>query len=195
MRYIFTLVCLLASNAVAFADKHYCLLFAYDSKPVPLPMLCHIWGTYVKTDDSKKIREVVTISWEPLKHDLFDRRRTAQNIDLKDTLDFAVRKRRKIRVWGPFATTDEFFTKAKNRLNEEGRYKFIDGCWRGTSQNCIHRISDIAGYHRTGFYWGWWATDSVYKHYLRQGEIRPTEDREEVYEMLGLKCYNVTLVK
>ncbi len=189
-RFFAACVLLLVLGSSAWADTYYCLLFAYDSKPIPTPCQCHVWGTFIQVDDDGKLVEEITVSWEPDKLSYIDRSGPGWNASLKDTLDHAVKKNRNVRMWGPYQTEKDFYEKAKVQYNAQGKYKFFDGCSRKKSQNCIHRLSDIAGPHRTGIYWGWWAADSVYRHYRRQGVIIDT-DNTAVVELLELDDYSI----
>lgn len=165
------------------ADNYYCLIFSYDSKPIPLPYKCHVWGVFVHTNDKGQIVEEFPVSWEPDKISFIDRKRSGWHSTLQDNLERA--SKYSIRMWGPFETERDFFLKAKAQHLAEGKYKFFDFYTRKKAQNCIHRLSDIAGPHRTGIYWGWWAADSVYKHYRRKNVIRDT-DNTTVVQLLGL---------
>ena len=186
---LLSFVLVLALVNTALADCYYCLLFAYDSKPVPIPCLCHVWGTFVQVDDNGKLVKEVTISWEPDKVSYFDRSRPGWHST--DSLDFAVKRGKSIRMWGPYETSESFFKKAEKQHQSPGRYKWFDGFSRSHSQNCIHRLSDIAGPHCTGIYWGWWAAQSVKKHYRRSDVIRNAEDGDRIIRILGINRYPV----
>lgn len=189
-RFIAAFILLLGVCGSALADTYYCLIFAYDSRPIPLPCKCHVWGEFVQVDDSGKVVKHFPVSWEPNKISYIDRSRPGWHSSTKDNLDHAVKKNRSVRMWGPFETDEKFFLKAEASHKEQGRYKFLDCCTRNRAQNCIHRLSDIAGPHRTGIYWGWWAADSVYKHYRRCGVIRNAKS-DEVIRLLGIDKYPV----
>lgn len=190
MKTFLALVLLLFSGGTAWADDYYCLLFSYDSK-VPIPYNCHVWGTFVRVDAAGKLAEEVTVSWEPDKVSYIDRTRPGKHVGLRDTLEFAVRKKRVVRMWGPFETGEVFFERAKAHQKAEGRYKFFDCRTRKKkAQNCIHRLSDIAGHHKTGVYWGWWAAGSVHQHYRRQGVIRDCPNDKAV-GLLGIDKYTI----
>lgn len=186
---LFALVLFLAAAGPVLADRYYCLLFAYDSQPISLPCKSHVWGLFIQVDDNGKLVKEVPISWEPDKVSYFDFRRPGWHSS--DSLDFAVKKKKQICMWGPFETDESFFKKAVLSYEGQGNYKFIDCCWRSSAQNCIHKLSDIAGPHRTGIYWGWWAGDSVYKHYKRHGVIRNANNRETIIFLLGIQKFPV----
>jgi len=187
-RFILALVLFLGLCVPAWADTYYCLIFAYDSKPVPLPCKCHVWGEFVQVDDNGKLVKHFPVSWEPDKISYIDRSRPGMHSTLKDNMEYVQAKKRSLRVWGPFETDQKFFDKAEAQYKAQGKYKFLDCCTRKDAQNCIHRLSDIAGPHRTGIYWGWWAADSVYKHYRRHGVIRDAKD-DRVMALLGIEKY------
>ncbi len=189
MKFFLSFFLLLATVNSAWADQFYCLLFAYDSKPVPLPCKCHVWGTFVQVSDDGKLVKEISISWEPDKISYFDFSRPGWHST--DSLDFAVKKNKSVRMWGPFEVKEAFFLKAVKQHAAQGRYKFLDGCTRRSAQNCIHRLSDLAGPHRTGVYWGWWAADSVYKHYRRQGVIYDTKNGDQVIRLLHIDRYAI----
>lgn len=168
----FVYMLLAASGAVA--DACYCMIFAHDSKPVPVPVRCHIWGVFVRLDDNGKFIQEVTLSWTTSKISLLDRPVPGHDMSLADTVSCA--KGQTIRMWGPFEISNDFFAKAQTQRNKPGGYyKFFDGLWRHKAQNCIHHLSDIAGPHRTGVYWGWWAAESVCKHFSSQGLLHHTD--------------------
>ena len=195
MKHFLACVILLVAWAnPAWADSFYCLLFAYDSKPVPMPCKSHVWGSFVRLDDQDRLKEVVTISWEPDKRSYLNRSRPGYNATLHETLDHGVKNNRTIRMFGPFETDEEFFNKAKVLHCDQGRYRFLDACTRKTAMNCIHRLSDLAGPHKTGIYWGWWAADSVCKHFRRQGVIRETPNRSKVFSLLKLDAYRIVTI-
>ncbi len=189
MKKLLAVLFLLFACGSAWADTYYCLIFAYDSKPVPIPCKSHIFGTFARLDDDGKLVEHFTISWGPDKVTFF-RSRPGSNTSLKDELDDSVRLKRSVRMWGPFETDKDFYLKAKQQHQADGRYRFIDGFTRKRTQNCIHRLSDVAGHHKTGIYWGWWAGNSVYKHYRRCGVIRDAKD-DSVVRLLGVNNYPV----
>ena len=189
MKFIFALVLFLSMSGPAWADRYYCLLFSYDSQPVALPCKSHVWGTFAQVSDDGKLVKQITISWEPDKVSYLDKRRPGWNST--DSLDFAVKHNRKVCMWGPFETDRTTFLKAEIQEALPGKYKFIDCCWRSNAQNCIHRLSDVAGPHSTGIYWGWWAGESVCKHYKRQGIISNARNREAVISMLGIAKYPI----
>ena len=173
----------------AWADSFFCLIFSYDSKPISIPCKCHVWGTFVHLRDDGKLVKEVCLSWEPDKINLLNRSRPGQNATLEETLEAG--KNKSIRLWGPYEIDKQFFDKACEQHCTPGNYRFIDGAWRNNSQNCIHRLSDVGGHHRTGIYWGWWAADSVMKHFRRQGLIRPTNRGDEIYRLLGLYRHSI----
>lgn len=187
--FILAFVLFFTTVNAALADRYYCLLFSYDSQPIPLPCKSHVWGTFVQVGDDGKLVKEVSISWEPDKISYLDFRRPGWHST--NSLELAVKKKKVIRMWGPFETDKKFFDKAVLAYNEQGRYKFLDCCWRGSSQNCIHKLSDIAGPHKTGIYWGWWAGDSVHKHFLRQGVITSTKNGESIIRLLGIHKYPI----
>lgn len=189
MKFIFAFVLVLATAVPAWADRYYCLLFAYDSHPIAIPCKSHVWGTFVQVGDDGKLVKQVTISWEPDKVSYLDKRRPGCNST--DSLDYAIKHNRKVRMWGPFETEKITFTKAVIQDALPGKYKFIDCCWRSNAQNCIHRLSDVVGPHQTGVYWGWWAGESVYKHYQRHKVIRRVSDGESVMILLGISKYPI----
>lgn len=172
--FLSALCALLLWSSGVWADTYYCLIFAYDSKPIPIPCQCHIWGTFIRLDDDGKLAQEISLSWAPDKISPLDRSRPGRNLTLEETMSGA--HRRSVRMWGPFEIDKLFFAKAVEQHQCPGHYKFIDGpFWRHRAQNCIHRLSDIAGPHKTGVYWGWWAADSVYQHYNRNGLLKHTE--------------------
>lgn len=189
-KFIFSLFLMLVCNSAVRADAYYCMLFSYDSKPVPIPVLCHIWGEFVHVDDKGKLVEDIVFSWGPDNVSYLDKTRPGVN-NSYHVLDYAKKEKNDVRMWGPFECNEHFYKKAKNQTAQDGKYKFIDCFNRKTNQNCIHRLSDLAGPHKTGIYWGWWAGESVYKHYKKQGVIRPTTNSDTIYSMLELHRYEI----
>jgi len=200
-RLLLAVTLLLGLSSTAWADKCYCVLFAHDSKPVPLPTLCHIWGTFVQvSDDGKTVKKDVCLSWAPERVSYFDVPGKGYDLTSKQSIEDAVNGRRHVRVWGPFAITKEFFDKAEAQQNKPGKYKFLDYASRKRhgdrhATNCIHHLSDIAGPLKTGPCWGWWATAAVYRRYKRRGVIEDTDDRDKIYTLLALDQYPLTRMK
>lgn len=196
MRYFISAVLLFLLNGSAWADKYYFVLFAHDSK-IPIPFTCHVWGTWLKTTDDGKLIEQKTISWQPVgAWGLFDRAKKGYNLDLKESLEFARKKKRVIHYWGPFEISEEFHNQAVKRWEElpsQYQYKALDAISRKKTKpavNCFHAISDIPGELKTHIRFGVWAGDGIYNHFNKKGLIK--ESNQNVISLLELDNYLTT---
>lgn len=178
--------------STAGAKEYYCMVFAYDSK-IPTPPTCHIWGSFFEINGNEVVKER-TISWAPKHLSLINTASLGYNMDLETTLSNAEKKGRIVRMFGPYKITSEFFDKVDEQWRKPGYYRFLDGMSRHSAQNCIHRLSDVAGRKKTGIFWGWWAAESVTKFFRHKGVIEDINDPDKcdrLLELTGLSRYTI----
>jgi hypothetical protein len=130
--------------------------------------------------ENGRLTEVVDISWLPAP-DFFRRRgrvpffRTVpgRNYSLEETFGMAAANGRPVLSHGRFEAAEELFEAAKRRRNELESggiaYKMIDNATFPAASNCIHAISGMFTYLRTGLKRGRTATNSLVGFFLGTG--------------------------
>ncbi len=190
-----SLILLLLCAVPTWADKYYCIVFSHDSHPIPLPHRSHVWGTFVRTDDYGKLKREFTISWAPrTEWHWTDRVKEGYNMTLRESLEDAVKCNRRICFWGPFEIEEDFYDKAVSQWASPGYYKCIDTFSRRwtkrRAENCIHRLSDIAGSRLiTHVKYGRHAGHAVYVHFNKKGLLQGKND--QVMVLLSLNNYQL----
>jgi hypothetical protein len=142
---------------VPVPGEHYYIL-VFGSQSVPrVARYTHTWATVVKTvetpDGSPQLAEVHTISWMPadLKiHPWHFRPETGGNLELHETIKFALSERERVAEWGPYEIRPRVYRRflLQKDYMESGRvgYQCIDTVGagsNGTGCDCIHSITDM----------------------------------------------------
>jgi hypothetical protein len=170
------LVLLLAgARGAPAAEFHYVMVFG-SQRPLGDPRFSHTFATFVRASgygpDSRTYQlEAHTISWMPASGDI----RVAAllpepgvNMDLLDTLRWAVQTGQRVTMWGPYRIDPELYERALRQvaLLESGqvRYKAVDsGFLTDHVSNCIHAVASVTeGYRRRIFLPGWGDMASLY---------------------------------
>jgi hypothetical protein len=195
IRYALAVFLLSLSCLSAKADEYYCLIFAWDSK-IPTPSKTHTWGTFAHVSEGKLVKEA-TLSWTPQEWKYSDRPTSAYHMSLRDTMDFAADRKWVIRCWGPYRISEQFYKEGVRQYERtDMKYKFLDARQRVKSRgqvvNCIHCLSDVAGPHKTYVKWGWWASDSVVRHFDKKRLLTraESEEKERVIKLLRIDGYD-----
>lgn len=161
------------------ARKHYLLMFGYEDARNSAP-LSHTFATFLRADfdgpgtANGRIVDQVDISWLPERFtgsvcvDALHLRcppETGHNYSLNQTLGFAQAGRLRVAMWGPYEITGALFDRAKDqeRYLDSGKSQYVANDLflhrraydrRGGALNCMHAVSDIAFFDRTGLNWG-----------------------------------------
>ena len=189
MKWFIAIVLAVLFATPSWADSYYLMIFSHDSAPVPWPFVSHVWGTFVRVKGESV--EIKTISWCPTtKWSIFDSATTGYNMTLYQSIEDAIRKKRKVCMWGPFAIDQSLYEKAERMQKTPGYYKCIDVFNRPNATNCIHKISDITGVKlTTHFRYGKCAGEAVYRHYSNLGLLK--ELNNEIVPLVGLERYEI----
>jgi hypothetical protein len=197
------LLCSLPASGWA---EEYCFVIVFGSqRPVDKePQYSHSWGVFIRLygeghDLSKYRMEYFTVSWLPCTLQvrvlaLFPE--PGCNIELHDTIRWALDSGQVIAYWGPYQIVPELYHTAYRRavlLNSGAvRYKAVES-FRNTARvsNCIHALSDLADGHgrlRIGTpAWGHSASYFITMRYTDWMVNLTTHDW--IVDCLGLRCY------
>lgn len=196
------LVCLPAAGV---AGEHYfVVVFGSNQRPLKDPRHAHSWAVFVRLcgagcDLSKYEMEYVTVSWLPCTLEVrlhAARSEPGTNVELHDTIHWALASRQVISYWGPYEILPELYWTAYRgaaRLNSGAvRYKAIDS-FRSTSRvtNCIHAASELAegeGRLRIGTP-GWGDTASYFITLKYEDWIVDWTTHDWIIDCLGLRGY------
>jgi hypothetical protein len=142
--------------------------------------LSHSFATFVHATipadapERTAVTEQIDISWLPARFggtvcvDLLHLRCpavTGHNYSLAETLSFAENEHLTVGVWGPVEVRKDLFDRAKAQQAylESGATGYVANDTglhlpaynhRGGALNCIHAVSDLAFFDRTGLNWG-----------------------------------------
>jgi hypothetical protein len=160
------------------------------------PVRAHTFATFFSTDRSR-LTERVVISWLPAPGYFAGSSQLemppvrivpGQVYDFAQTAKFARGLGQEINRHGPYPITRALFDAAVRQREalQSGRvaYKMLDGRFRPQAVNCMHAISDIAGFHDTGLLRGTEGTQDILRFFIRQGHVRATTPDERVYRQL-----------
>lgn len=190
----FTLL-LLLSSAVGQAQslKAYVITFSYQNA-FNRPNKSHTAATFFLVE-ADRVVDQVDISWLP-QSNYFVGRSGAEvptlrqvpgaNYALAQSFDFAERLGEALLRFGPYETTLSLFDRAKaqrRRLNSGAiDYKMLDRGSRPQGLNCIHAVTDVAGFTSTGVLRGADASAFVIDHFARAGYLRSWQVDNRLYE-------------
>lgn len=193
---------MLFSNSVE--DRYYVIVFSHQKNVgnrLPPPHSSHTWATFVKVNGDS-IEEEKTISWGPEDNIIAVGREAVvgKNSNLKESLEFARSNGYVISHWGPYEISAEFYARGVERQREleSGKYlyKVLDAKTRHRNAiNCIHAVSDIAGFLQTGTFRGESASRAVARHFQnRSGWVLDSNDdrHQWIIERLGVIKYRST---
>lgn len=204
MRALFlALICLgVCLSSTTFADEYFVMVSGYQDGP-NTPRNSHTFATFVKVKtpwdgiEPPVVLETKTISWLPegFARDLTLRYDDGKNYSLAETLSFADRmKRRGLSMslchYGAYPISPDVFEKAQKRIDylNSGQvdYKMLDLFTRrrGAAINCIHAVTDLAGFYKTGFMRGCEASGAAVNIYQSRQLIKDRRSNERVKEAI-----------
>ena len=138
-------------------EHFYVTLFASQTTP-RIPRLSHSWGTVLRVVDQGEGRpplvESHTISWLPATLDVHPwnfRPEKASNLDLHETLRYALDNGERVSQWGPYECRPNLYYRflVQEEFLESGRigYQAIDtigeSARTGDGCDCIHAMTDM----------------------------------------------------
>lgn len=176
----------------AFAAD-YVILWSYQDWR-NAPVRSHTFASFIRTDGDR-VSSQVDISWLPAPGYFRNglempplRIVPGQNYSLSQTLGFAAGLNQPVRRFGPYAISPELFAAAVRQSESlaSGRvaYKMLDGGSRPGAINCIHAVTDIAGYTDTGLARGAAASQAALHHLFRSGHARSQVPDENLFQRL-----------
>lgn len=184
--------------------RHFMIIYGFQNG-INTPHGAHVFATFVELDASPSTHdfarfEASTLSWLPVEEDnrfLRLRPEPGRNFTLTETLQLADSRRLSPMRWGPVEITGSLYLAAIDRIKflETGAADYIvrDAFYRkavyakasGGAINCIHAVSDLGGFIRTGFLHGFSAARRVSDH-LQQFVITSPDNNEWVATQLGV---------
>jgi len=184
--------------------RHFMIIYGFQNG-INTPHGAHVFATFVESDASPSGRDLArleahTLSWLPVEEDnrfLRLRPEPGRNFSLDETLQLAESRELSLMRWGPFEITDSLYFGALDRIDflESGAADYIvqDTFHRnavyvresGGAINCIHAVSDLGGFIRTGLAHGFSAARRVYEH-LQQFVVPSPDNKEWVATLVGV---------
>jgi hypothetical protein len=191
-------------------ERYYLFLFG-SQDPTRRPAYTHTWASLVRAIDVPRCNEpaleVHTISWLPTElkiNALSFRVESGRNYELHETIDYALRTRQKIAMWGPYEVWHGFvhrFMTQKQFLDSGAvGYQCIDtvgeAARQGNGCDCIHAISDMdPAYPRWRYplaLYGQPATGNLVRRMMHSPIfIDPPTTHDWLISKLGLSCYPI----
>ncbi|NBQ52911.1 MAG: hypothetical protein EBU49_04955 [Proteobacteria bacterium] len=195
------------ANPAAIAQpihRHFMIIYGFQDG-INTPHGSHVFATFVESDVSPSGHDLArfeahTLSWLPVMVDnrfLRLRPEPGRNFSLDETLQLAESRELSLMRWGPFEITDSLYFGALDRIDflESGAADYIaqDTFYRnavyvresGGAINCIHAVSDLGGFIRTGLAHGFSAARRVYEH-LQQFVVPSPDNNEWVATLVGV---------
>jgi hypothetical protein len=131
-------------------DSYFVVVFSYEGPNGMMePAATHTFATWVCMRDEQIVDRVV-INWSPRDTFVeFFKEVPGSNHTLKESVDFAIENDRKMSYW-VLRTDMTFFEEAKKQRDSLVTYKALDRKTRPQAVNCIHAVSDTAGFLDTG---------------------------------------------
>ncbi len=177
----------------AFAEsKAYVVSWGYQNGG-NRPNRSHTFATFFLVTDGRAT-EKVTISWLPMRGYLRGpsglqvpalRPVPGHNYTLAETLQFAAGLGEPVSRFGPYEISLALYDTAKSQAAylSSGRvyYKMLDRTSRPNAVNCIHAVTDIAGWVATGDIRGNGASRYVISHFAQRGHLRTRGTDEALY--------------
>jgi hypothetical protein len=156
-------------------DDYHVIIFSYqNARGRARPVQTHTFATWVHTKD-KEVVERVDISWGPVKGNI---QAVGDSVPGKNKcLTEAINDMQgsKYQYW-VLRTDLTFFEAAKKQRDNLKFYKMLDGRSRPKAVNCIHAISDVAGYLETGTHCGISAGQIVNDYYIKSEKAWKADD-------------------
>lgn len=193
-----------ALNYAAPGERFYLLVFASQSRP-PRPAYSHSWATVVRVlecPEGAVLQEVHTISWLPASLVIQPLRFTVEppvNLDLHETLRYALANDERVSLWGPYECRPSFYRRflVQKEFLESGQigYQCCDDCGEsartGDGCCCIHAITDMDPEYGRENYPLIWFGDAASEHivdrfYKVPSLIHPKVEHDWLLEPLGL---------
>jgi hypothetical protein len=181
--------------------KYYLCVYAFDGVP-RRARSSHTFATFIKASGDSV--EAHTISWLPRSEHIEVGRTQSEpgmNLDLHQTLRFALALSARVYEWGPYRIRPELYHRSLRQIEHLNsgcmHYKALDGAWRpDAASNCIHAVSDIdagAGYLTVDGAYGVAASARVVEH-LSHWMIQPGREHPSIREKLELSGQPITRV-
>lgn len=191
-------------------ERFYITLFASQTTP-RIPRLTHSWATVLHVVDQGEGRpplvESHTISWLPATLEIHPWRLHTEkgvNLDLQETLRFALAHGERVSQWGPYECRPNLYHRflvQKNFL-ESGHigYQLIDtvgeSARAGNGSNCIHAMTDMDPQMSRNHYplirYGDSATRFIVRECRRRDVlINPGQTQAWLNAHLGLDSYSI----
>jgi hypothetical protein len=190
-------------------ERYYILVFGSQSVP-RVPRFTHTWATVVKTVEtaggSPQVAEVHTISWMPADlhiHPWHFRPETGGNLELHETIKYALSEREKVAEWGPYEIRPRVYRRflLQKDYMESGRvgYQCTDTIGvesNGTGCDCIHSITDMdplleREYYRLTRFGQAGGKGIASELTARSVLIEPEVTHDWLNAALGLCCYHI----
>lgn len=196
-------------------ETYYLVLFGFQDT-INRVEHSHTFATFVKSSpdsQGKDSLDVQTISWLPKTFAgsvpiWFSRPETGTNYSLEETLGFTVRYQFKIAMWGPYEISKDLFERAleKIRILKTGQilYHAPDSAKSHAraynanpngAENCMHAVSDVVRFHRTGLDWGIPASRHIFEEDYKPLLVRPDKTEDWLIPKLQLDRYPIRRMK
>lgn len=184
--------------------RHFMIVYGFQDA-INTPRNSHTFATFLElswsdsTGDFTGI-QVHTISWYPTSMEIRFYRLLPEgglNLELTETLALAASRGVSVIRWGPVEISEDLYFTALRQIDflNSGAVDYIaeDRFLRnaaysrepGGAINCIHAVSDLGGFIRTGFLHGFSAARRTYDH-LRQFVVPSPDNNEWVAKQIGI---------
>jgi hypothetical protein len=133
----------------------------------------HSFASFYRVEQGKKT-ERIDISWLPIggEPSLLEIA-AGKNFSLEETLQIARRIGSPVTRFGPYPASAALWKKAgaqgKRLRSGRVRYKMLDRAMRPEAVNCLHALTDIAGFLETGTLRGRSGTQEAVRHFWAHG--------------------------
>lgn len=190
-------------------EHFYVIIFGSESTP-RVPRLTHSWATFIHEIDcpcGPGLLDVRTISWMPatlIIHPWHFKIECGKNLELHETLHYALGEGEHVAQWGPYECRPELFYRAavqKQFLENGGMgYECVDTAGEagrtGRGSDCIHAITDMDPQYTRARYrlirFGIAASRFITGELGRRDMLLHIDKRhDELNRLLGLDAYPI----
>jgi hypothetical protein len=191
--------------------EHYYILMFGSEGSIKVPRRTHTWAAAVKASlppgGPPTILQTDAISWMPAIMRIRPWRFRVEegtNLELHETIQYALDKRERVSMWGPYELRPGLYRKflMQKAFMESGQvgYQAVDTCGEagrlGNGSDCIHAITDADPIEDRSAYplrrFGDTATEFIVKQlFERELLIDPYHTEDWLIAPLGLECYPI----
>lgn len=185
-------------------NRHFMIVYGFQDA-INTPRNSHTFATFLESSWSESTGDftgiqVHTISWYPASMEIRIFRLLPEagvNLELAETLNLAASLGVSVIRWGPVEISEDLYHTALRQIDflQSGAVDYIaeDSLRRnaaysrepGGAFNCIHAVSDIGGFLRTGVSRGFEATHLVFE-FLNPSFVPSPDSNEWVAKQIGV---------